>query len=92
MPLTSGNLLFGDPAISPDNRSLAFTRGSDVKGSVYKMAVDGGEPVQLTSFAASRTWSPAWSPDGLEIAFVSDQAGSETDLARQIQRGRTPSA
>ena len=35
-PLTSGTLLYGDPAISPDNRSVAFTKGSDVKGGVYK--------------------------------------------------------
>jgi len=76
-PLTSGTLSYGDPAISPDNRLVAFTRGSDVKGDVYKMALDSGQPVQLTSFGVARTWSPAWSPDGREIAFVSNQSGSE---------------
>jgi Tol biopolymer transport system component len=76
-PITSGTLSYGDPAISPDNRLVAFTRGSDVKGSVYTMSLDGGQPVRLTSFSASWTWSPAWSPDGRQIAFVSNQAGSE---------------
>jgi Tol biopolymer transport system component len=76
-PLTSGTLSYADPAISPDSRLVAFTKGSDVKRSVYKMALDGGQQVKLTSFAASLTWSPAWSPDGKEIAFGSNQAGSE---------------
>jgi len=77
-PLTSGTLLYGDPAMSPDSRLVAFTRGSNVTGNVYKMALDGGgQQVQLTSFTAARTWSPAWSSDGRQIAFVSNQAGSE---------------
>jgi len=75
-PLTSGTLSYGSPVISPDGRSVAFTIGSNAKGNVYRMSIDGGQPVQLTSFDASATWSPAWSPDGRRIAFISNEGGT----------------
>jgi Tol biopolymer transport system component len=74
-PLTSGTSSYSYPSFSPDGRWVAFTIDSD-KSNVYKMASDGGQPVQLTFFDAALTSSPAWSPDGRRIAFVSDQGGT----------------
>jgi len=75
-PLTSGTLSFDDPSISPDGRWIAFTGGSTDKSNIYKMTIDGGQPVQLTFFDAAVSASPGWSPDGRQIAFICDQGGT----------------
>jgi tricorn protease-like protein len=52
-PLTSGTLWYADPAISPDGHWLALTLISGNRGNVYKMPVEGGQPLQLTFFAST---------------------------------------
>ena len=58
-------------AISPQGDAIAFV----YKGAVYKVPVQGGEAVQLTS-GQSYCRDVVWSPDSREIAFSSDRAGS----------------
>src|SRR4051794_24492016 len=66
----------GDPRISPDGRSVAFTLraferkedGSDT--DVYMVPLGGGEPLRLTGSPKPET-SPRWSPDGRYLAFLS---------------------
>jgi WD40-like Beta Propeller Repeat len=40
------------------------------------MEIGNGESVQLTFFDDASAASPAWSPDGRKIAFISDQNGT----------------
>ncbi|MCL2027530.1 MAG: S41 family peptidase [Bacteroidales bacterium] len=59
------------PSISPDGKEIAFT----YKGDIYKVSVDGGRAVQLTSHP-SYNYNPKWSPDGTKIAFNSNRFGN----------------
>jgi len=60
------------PSISPDGTQIAFM----YKGDIYRVGVDGGRAVQLTSHPA-HDFNPRWSPDGQWIAFNSNRYGNQ---------------
>jgi len=71
-----------DPSWSPNGHRIAYTTrwadGRDAREArmdIVTIPADGGEPVAVTSDAAS-DWSPAWSADGQHIYFASDRGGS----------------
>ncbi len=73
--LTSFRGINSGAAISPDGRNLAVILSPDHKVDLYVMpAGRGGVRRRLTS-GISVEASPCWSPDGCEIAFVSDETG-----------------
>src|SRR5690606_13957580 len=56
--------------VSPDGRRIAF----DMLGDIYVASIDGGDASLLSGGAA---WEvrPVWSPDGSQVAFISDRSG-----------------
>lgn len=57
--------------VSPDGKTLLF----DLLGDLYTVPVTGGKAAQLTRGIALKV-RPVWSPDGMQIAYISDISGS----------------
>jgi len=76
----------GTPVLSPDGRTVAYTVTSydmdENRGNadIWVMPAAGGPARRLTTSKAS-DGSPAWSPDGRRLAFVSRRDG---DSAAQL--------
>jgi uncharacterized protein YraI len=81
-----------DPALSPDGQWVAFTRWVDTQngafGSLWVINVDGtGERVILNDVRQPE--SPAWSPDGTQIA-ISMQHGGRVQEEHKCSSDRPP--
>ncbi len=84
-----------DPQISPDGEHVLYVRSdadwelNRTVGHIWRIAVDGGDPLQLTAGGEGQS-SPRWSPDGNWIAFLAeredapDRADEEDEAVRQI--------
>ena len=63
------------PSWSPNRKQIIFTSSAHHLQHIWVMDAAGGNPRSLTNHVTPRiiNWSPAWSSDGLQIAFSSNR-------------------
>lgn len=87
--LTEGSWISLD--VSPDGESIVF----DLLGDLYLLPISGGEARQITEGMQFDS-QPRYSPDGSQIAFISDASGGEgvwiydleTEESEQLTKGK----
>lgn len=74
--------LASEPTLSPDGSRLIFVWQDDL----WTVMTKGGRARRLT-FGASRESQPKFSPDGKQVAFVSDRTGSQQVFVMPLTGG-----
>lgn len=88
-PLTNVKDGAYDPQFSPDGRRIAFVARDADRHDIWAMDPSGGNQIRLTDDGTSR--SPAWSPNGEYIAFLSVR-GSQFEVSVTFSMPPTGSA
>jgi dipeptidyl aminopeptidase/acylaminoacyl peptidase len=93
--ITEGDFVDGDPAWSPDGRSIAFVsarhddRDHDNRSDVWIVSPEGGDPRRVTDTAGPASL-PAFSPDGTTIAYLGHRHPNEA--GRNVRLFTVPTA
>ena len=73
--------------VSADARWVAYGRVVEEQRDIWIVPTDGGPPIRFTEDAAA-DYHPAFSPDGSQLAWVSDRGGVENVWLAGVSDGR----
>jgi serine/threonine protein kinase/Tol biopolymer transport system component len=73
--LTSEPGIEDTPTLSPDGKLLAYVSRATGNNDIYVLRVGGRNPINLTKDDLADDTEPAFSPDGMQIAFRSERQG-----------------
>jgi TolB protein len=73
---------------SPDGQNIYFTSDRGGSPQIYRVAANGGEPKRVT-FSGSYNVSPAISPDGKQLAYISRDGGRFRVVLQELASGQT---
>ena len=87
------NRLLMDPLLSPDGKTLVFTRiAKDGICRLWIMALAGGAPVRLTNAEPDGEYGGAWSPDGAHFVYLQVAKGEYSVMTVRAGGSATPVA
>src|SRR4051812_28549266 len=69
-----------DPELSPDGRTVVFSRSDDEDTDLFTVGVDGSHERRVLRRRGSQR-NPSYSPDGSDIVFDESDAGGNTHVA-----------
>jgi len=81
--------------ISPDGARVAYvvmwidTEKDEYRSTIHVAPTEGGAPVEFTR-GPTRDSAPRWSPDGAQLAFLSDRGSDERQLYVMSAHGGEP--
>ena len=73
--------------ISPSGGEMLMVLSKDGNPEIYSKSLGGGGLTRLTRTPRAGEASPCWSPDGSQIAYVSDLAGAGSPQVYLMDRG-----
>jgi tricorn protease len=78
--------LIEEAQLSPKGERVAFA----ARGDIFNAPIEKGAPRNLTNSSGSHEKWPRWSPDGAQIAYISDQSGEEEVWVAAQDGGSAP--
>ena len=75
------------PRLSPDGRLIAYLEGEPGLRDVHVVSVDGRDGYRITDHPGD-DFAPIWSPDGRQLAFISNRLGSVALWTVEVRDGK----